>query len=53
MPEISKKFKLEVMTTFFLILEKCTSFKVLSLGLEFQVSSLILWIFDEVSVSKF
>jgi len=47
MPEIWKRFKLEVMTTvFFLILAK---------SINFQVSSLRLEIFDEVSfsISKF
>jgi len=53
-PEIRKKFNLEVMTTFFQeISAKCTNFEVSSLGLEFQVSSLGLRIFDEVSVSQF
>jgi len=44
MPEIWKKFKSEVMTTFsFFYLAKCTNFEVSSLGLG---------VFDEVSVSS-
>ena len=40
------------MTTFFnKISEKCTNFEVSSLGLELQVSSLGLGVFDEVLVS--
>jgi len=39
MPEIKKKFKLEVVTTFFgKISAKCINFEVLSLSLEVQVS---------------
>jgi len=52
MPEIRKKLKSKVMTTFFnKISEKCTNFEVSSLGLELQVSSLGLGVFDEVLVS--
>jgi len=51
MPEISKEFNLEVMTTFLKNLANCTKFEVSSLRLEFQVSSL--GIFDEVSVLQF
>jgi len=49
MPEIGKKFKSEVMTTFFSAI--FTNFEVSSLGLELQVSRLGLRVFDEVSVS--
>jgi len=55
MPEIWKKIKSELITTFFKKLSaKCTNFEVSSLGLgpEHQVSSLGLGVFDEVSVSS-
>jgi len=50
--KFEKKLKSEVMTTFFQnISAKRTNFEVSSLGLELQISSLGLGVFDKVSVS--